>query len=88
MKTRPDHLDLMMPEMNGNDFMRSYRRAFDTPIIILTARLAKMIKCWVELGADDYVTSRSARELTAWCAVPRRLEKVSVEQDILRAAVL
>jgi DNA-binding response OmpR family regulator len=88
---RPDLiiLDLMMPEMNGNDFMRSYRRAFDTPIIILTARLEENDKVLgLELGADDYVTKPfSPRELTARVrAVLRRLEKVSAEQDILRAA--
>lgn len=82
-------LDLMMPELNGNEFMRAYRRTFDTPIIILTARLEEDDKViGLELGADDYVTKPfSPRELTARIrAVLRRLEKSSVERDFLRVA--
>ena len=87
-------LDLMMPELGGYDFMRAYRRETaparqqETPIIILTARLDENDKVLgLELGADDYVTKPfSLRELTARIRVVlRRLEKQSVEQDILRA---
>lgn len=81
-------LDLMMPEMGGYDFMRSYNRMADTPIIVLTARLDESDKVLgLELGADDYVTKPfSLRELTARVrAVLRRLEKQSAEPDILRA---
>ena len=80
-------LDLMMPEMNGYDFMRTYSREATTPIIILTARLEENDKVLgLELGADDYVTKPfSPRELTARVrAVLRRQEKQHVEQDILR----
>lgn len=50
-------LDLMMPEMNGSDFMRVYRRESQTPIIILTAKLDETDEVLgLELGADDYVT--------------------------------
>ena len=82
-------LDLMMPEMGGYDFMRSYNRQADTPIIILTAKLDENDKVLgLELGADDYVTKPfSPRELTARVrAVLRRMEKQNLEQDILRAA--
>ena len=81
-------LDLMMPEMGGYDFMRSYNREADTPIIILTAKLEENDKVLgLELGADDYVTKPfSPRELTARVrAVLRRLEKGSTsEQEMLR----
>jgi two-component system, OmpR family, alkaline phosphatase synthesis response regulator PhoP len=86
-------LDLMMPEMGGYDFMRLYRREAgasggqETPIIILTAKLDENDKVLgLELGADDYVTKPfSLRELTARIRVVlRRLEKQSVEPDILR----
>ncbi|MEJ2262332.1 MAG: response regulator transcription factor [Anaerolineales bacterium] len=82
-------LDLMMPEMGGYEFMRVHAREADTPIIILTAKLEENDKVLgLELGADDYVTKPfSIRELTARVrAVLRRLEKLTVEQDILHAA--
>ena len=83
-------LDLMMPEMGGYDFMRSYSREADTPIIILTAKLEENDKVLgLELGADDYVTKPfSPRELAARVrAVLRRLEKGSAgEQEMLRRA--
>jgi len=81
-------LDLMMPEMSGYDFIRSYSRESDTPIIILTAKLEENDKVLgLELGADDYVTKPfSPRELAARVrAVLRRLEKGSAgESEILR----
>jgi two-component system alkaline phosphatase synthesis response regulator PhoP len=82
-------LDLMMPEMGGYDFMRSFSREANTPIIILTAKLDENEKVLgLELGADDFVTKPfSIRELTARVrAVLRRMEKLTVEQEILRAA--
>jgi two-component system alkaline phosphatase synthesis response regulator PhoP len=82
-------LDLMMPEMGGYEFMRVYHREADTPIIILTAKLEENDKVLgLELGADDYITKPfSIRELTARIrAVLRRVEKQTVDQDILRVA--
>ncbi len=40
-KEKPDLiiLDIMMPEMNGYDFMRAHRAESDTPIIMLTAKV-------------------------------------------------
>jgi two-component system alkaline phosphatase synthesis response regulator PhoP len=86
---RPDLiiLDLMMPEMGGYDFMRTYTRRADTPVIVLTAKLDENDKVLgLELGADDYVTKPfSPRELAARVhAIFRRLEKKAVSQDILR----
>jgi DNA-binding response OmpR family regulator len=50
-------LDIMMPEMSGYDFIRTYRKEQDTPIILLTARLDETDKVLgLELGADDYIT--------------------------------
>jgi len=82
-------LDLLMPEMDGYEFMRAFGREASTPVIVLTAKLEENDKVLgLELGADDYVTKPfSLRELTARIrAVMRRMEKNTVEQDILRVA--
>ena len=60
-------LDIMMPEMNGYEFMRIHRAEKDTPIIMLTAKVEDDDKViGLELGADDYVTKPfKPRELMA-----------------------
>ncbi len=82
-------LDLMMPEMDGYEFMRLHRKERETPIILLTARVEDTDKVLgLELGADDYVTKPfSPRELTARVrAVLRRAGQAAPEADVLRAA--
>lgn len=82
-------LDLMMPELNGYEFMRVYSREADTPVIMLTAKLEENDKVLgLELGADDYVTKPfSPRELTARVrAVLRRVGKQAADPELLRAA--
>jgi len=82
-------LDLMMPEMDGYEFMRTFSREAQTPIIVLTAKLEESDKVLgLELGADDYVTKPfSMRELTARVrSVLRRIAKQAEQQDILRVA--
>ena len=82
-------LDLMMPEMDGYEFMRLHRKERETPIILLTARVEDSDKVLgLELGADDYVTKPfSPRELTARVrAVLRRAGQAAPEADLLRAA--
>lgn len=68
-KEKPDLiiLDIMMPEINGYDFMRLHRTDHDTPIIMLTAKVEDEDKViGLELGADDYVTKPfKPRELMA-----------------------
>jgi DNA-binding response OmpR family regulator len=50
-------LDIMMPEMNGYEFIRAYRKQHETPIILLTAKMEETDKVLgLELGADDYIT--------------------------------
>ena len=60
-------LDIMMPEMDGYDFMRLYRAEHATPIILLTARVDNDEKVLgLESGADDYMTKPfRPRELMA-----------------------
>jgi DNA-binding response OmpR family regulator len=80
-------LDIMMPEMDGYEFLRVYRRDHDTPVILLTARLEETDKVvGLELGADDYVTKPfGMAELVARIrAVLRRMEKATAEPQSLR----
>jgi len=81
-------LDIMMPEMSGYDFIRTYRKERDTPIILLTAKLEETDKVLgLELGADDYLTKPfGMRELLARIqAVLRRTERPPAEAEVLRA---
>ena len=49
-------LDIMMPEMDGYEFLREYRRDRSTPVIVITARDEESdAVLGLELGADDYV---------------------------------
>ncbi len=82
-------LDVMMPEMDGYEFMRTHRKDHDTPIILLTARVEDDEKViGLELGADDYITKPfRPRELVARVrAVLRRSGKNAPQSEILHAA--
>ena len=81
-------LDVMMPEMNGYEFIRLHRQESDTPIILLTAKVEEDDKViGLELGADDYVTKPfRPRELVARVrAVLRRAGKTKPRARVLRA---
>jgi DNA-binding response OmpR family regulator len=70
-------LDIMMPEMDGLQFLEHYRREKTVPVIILTARDEESdTVVGLELGADDYVLKPfRVRELVARIrAVLRRAE--------------
>ncbi|MBF8256137.1 MAG: two component transcriptional regulator, winged helix family [Anaerolineales bacterium] len=60
-------LDIMMPEVDGLQFLREHRRRADTPVILLTARVEDEDRIvGLELGADDYLTKPfRPRELLA-----------------------
>jgi DNA-binding response OmpR family regulator len=60
-------LDLMLPDLSGEDIVREVRRRSDVPILMLTARSAEDDRVsGLELGADDYLTKPfSPRELVA-----------------------
>lgn len=80
-------LDIMMPEMDGYEFLRVYRKEHTTPVILLTAKLEETDKVvGLELGADDYVTKPfGLRELVARIrAVLRRTTTPPVVADVLR----
>lgn len=71
-------LDIMMPHMDGFEFIQTYRQESNTPIILLTAKIEETDKVFgLGLGADDYVTKPfSMAELVARIeAVLRRVGK-------------
>jgi DNA-binding response OmpR family regulator len=71
-------LDIMMPHMDGFEFVKTFRQESNTPIIFLTARIEETDKVFgLGLGADDYVTKPfSMAELVARIeAVLRRTNK-------------
>lgn len=84
-------LDMMMPVMDGLEFLRHYRRDGLAPIIALTARVDETDKILgLEMGADDYITKPfSPRELVARVrAVLRRSGASQPEVNLLRAGDL
>lgn len=60
-------LDLMMPEMDGFEFLRQYRRDHHQPVIVITARDEESdTVLGLDLGADDYIIKPfRMRELSA-----------------------
>ncbi len=81
-------LDLMMPVMDGYEFLRRHRQEAPTPVVLLTARVEETDKVLgLELGADDYVTKPfSPRELLARVrAVLRRAGMTAPTAQVLRA---
>lgn len=50
-------LDLMLPDMSGEEFCRTVRKTSRVPIIMLTAKVeeADILK-GLDIGADDYIT--------------------------------
>jgi DNA-binding response OmpR family regulator len=82
-------LDVMMPEMDGYEFMRKHRTDSNTPIILLTARVDDEEKViGLEVGADDYMTKPfRPRELVARVrAVLRRVGEKEPAAKVLKAA--
>jgi two-component system, OmpR family, KDP operon response regulator KdpE len=81
-------LDVMMPDMDGFETLKSIREESTVPVILLTAKAEEDDKVkGLNLGADDYVTKPfSPRELvTRVKAVVRRAELPSqVEKTPIR----
>lgn len=91
---RPDLviLDLGLPQLDGLDFTREFRKTSNAPIIMLTARAEESDKLiGLELGADDYMTKPfSPKELVARVRVVfRRIENaLSANTEMIRVADL
>jgi DNA-binding response OmpR family regulator len=88
-RSNPDAilLDIMMPKMDGFEFLRQYRREKQTPVIVITAKEEETdAVLGLELGADDYVIKPfRMRELTSRVrAVLRRQEAASDPNRVLQ----
>ena len=84
-------LDIMMPKMDGYQFLRRYRQERTTPVIIITARQEETdAVLGLELGADDYIIKPfRMRELSARIqAVLRRVDPNQVTNQVLRSGEL
>lgn len=50
-------MDLNLPDGNGLDFLKKFRKKTETPVLILTAEDSEMNEVMgLQIGADDYVT--------------------------------
>jgi len=81
-------LDVMMPKMDGYQFLRQFRQERRTPVIIVTAREDETdAVLGLDLGADDYVSKPfRMRELLARIrAVLRRADGNGERFEVLRA---
>jgi two-component system KDP operon response regulator KdpE len=73
-------LDVMMPDLDGFEVLRTIREVSNVPVIMLTAKGEEDDRVMgLELGADDYITKPfSPRELVSRVkAVLRRIETSS-----------
>lgn len=76
-------LDLMLPDMAGEDICHAIRKDFDVPIIMLTAKSGEDDRIrGLGIGADDYVVKPfSPRELVA--RVKALLRRAGGPKDVL-----
>ncbi len=80
-------LDIMMPQMDGFEFLRHFRKEKQTPVIVITAKEEETdAVLGLELGADDYVIKPfRMRELVSRVrAVLRRQEAAADPNRILQ----
>lgn len=80
-------LDLMLPKISGEEIMQYIRAHYDTPVIMVTAKVEENdIIDGLQIGADDYITKPfNPRELVQRVkTVLRRIEKYNLPKaDIL-----
>jgi DNA-binding response OmpR family regulator len=79
-------LDIMMPSMDGYQFITQLRRTSDLPVIMITAKQQEAdIIHGFDLGADDYITKpfRMRELLVRMRAVLRRAASRETETPVL-----
>ena len=86
-EVKPDFLilDLMLPDISGEEVCKKIRSEGDTPILMLTAKTSEDDKVeGLYIGADDYMTKPfSPRELVGRVRAILRRTKGSGVSDIL-----
>lgn len=85
---KPDFiiLDLMLPDISGEEICKKIRRESNVPVMMLTAKISEDDKVeGLYIGADDYMTKPfSPRELVGRVrAILRRTKGSGVSSDIL-----
>ena len=81
-------LDIMMPKLDGYQFLETFRKESQIPVIVLTAKTEESDTVHgLELGADDYVLKPfRMRELAARVRVALRRSNPDTEaEEILKA---
>jgi DNA-binding response OmpR family regulator len=79
-------LDLMLPDLSGEQICKEIRSYSKVPIIMITAKTSEeSVLNGLEIGADDFITKPfSPREMIARVnAVLRRVPKETASEDIL-----
>lgn len=79
-------LDIMMPNMDGYQFITQLRKTSDVPVIMITAKAAETdLIHGFDLGADDYITKpfRMRELLVRMRAVLRRAAVQSSAEPVL-----
>ena len=81
-------LDLGLPDMDGEEFIRIVRRSSRIPIIVLSARVDEQDKVSaLDLGANDYITKPfGTAELLARVRASLRINRMNL-QSVLPASV-
>ncbi|NIZ46861.1 response regulator transcription factor [Entomospira nematocerorum] len=78
-------LDLMLPDVSGEDICREIRKTSMIPIIMLTAKSEETDRLiGLDLGADDYLIKPfSPRELVARIrTILRRVKPLSIQKEL------
>ena len=79
-------LDLMLPDVSGEELCRQIRMMGNTPIIMLTAKVEEEdILSGLNMGADDYITKPfSPKQLVARVkAILRRTQNTAIEETTM-----
>ena len=80
-------LDLGLPDMDGEEFIRITRRSSTIPIIVLSARTEESDKVSaLDLGANDYITKPfGTAELLARVRASLRINRMNLQAAIPRS---